>query len=50
MGGASRYDNPEWGLAGEGVIMLKDPKSPNDPAKNVTDDTSQHPLIEQAYF
>ena len=30
--------------------MLKDLKSPNDPAKNITNNANQHPLIEQAYF
>ena len=42
-------DHPKWDKIGEAGIMLKDPKSPNDPAKNITEVT-QHPLIELAYF
>ena len=31
-------------------MMMKDLRSPNDSAKNITDNATQHPLIEKAYF
>ena len=41
---------PSGGGAGDGVIMLKDLKSPNDADKDITDNATQDSLIEQAYF
>ena len=40
MGCASENDHSEWGRTSEGGILLKDPKFPNDPAKNITDDAT----------